>query len=106
MCVCPPLVLVVEVDGSLGQQPLSCLWSEGELMRSDNKTENIFWRKNGVEETQRGNSYLVQLEESLGGGKYSCHSKDGSLLNHTVVLIQEDETKRRKILVKTDQGIV
>ncbi|XP_026212929.1 interleukin 12Ba [Anabas testudineus] len=97
-----PNILVVEVNGSVGQQHLSCL-SEDELMKRGNKTEDIFWKKNGVEEPQRGNTYLVQLEESLGGGKYSCHSKDGSLLNHTVVLIQEDEPTKRKILVKTDQ---
>lgn len=106
MSACPLLVLVVEVDGSLGQQPLSCLWSEDKLMKRDNKTEDIFWKKNGVDEAQRGNSYNVQLEEGLGGGTYSCHSKNGSLLNHTVVLIQEDETKRRKILVKTGHGII
>ena len=54
---------------------------------------NISWMKDGVveEETIRGNLYLVRLDESQGGGNYTCHSKDGSLLNHTVVLIQEDE---------------
>lgn len=106
LCVCPLVVLLVEVDGSVGQQPLSCLESPEELMRRDNKTQDIFWKKDGVQEAQRGNSYLVQLEESLGGGNYTCHSKDGSLINHTVVLIQEEETQRRKILVKTDQGTV
>lgn len=75
-------------------------------MRRDNKGQDIFWKKNGQEQAQRGNSYLVQLEESSGGGNYTCHNKDGSLLNHTVVLIQEDETERRKILAKTDQGTV
>ncbi|XP_041800792.1 interleukin 12Ba isoform X2 [Chelmon rostratus] len=98
-----PHILVVEVDGTLGQLPLSCLESPEELAERDNKSQDIFWMKNGVMETQRGNSYLVPLEESLGGGNYTCHRKDGTLLNHTVVLIQEDETKRRKILVKTDQ---
>ncbi|XP_022607675.1 interleukin-12 subunit beta-like [Seriola dumerili] len=98
-----PNILVVEVNGSLGKQPLSCLESPEEVMRRDNKGEDIVWKKNGVEEAQRGNSYLVQLEESLGGGNYTCHNKDGSLINHTVVLIQEDETNRRKILVKNDQ---
>ncbi|XP_038554508.1 interleukin 12Ba isoform X2 [Micropterus salmoides] len=98
-----PHTLVVEVDGTLGQQPLSCLESPEELTRRDIKSQDIFWRKNGVQEAQRGNSYLVQLEESLGGGNYTCHSEDGSLLNHTVILIQEEETKRRKILVKSDQ---
>ncbi|KAK2849387.1 hypothetical protein Q5P01_009221 [Channa striata] len=98
-----PNVLVLEVDGSLGQQPLACLSPTDKMLRRDNKSEDIFWKKNGVDQAQRGNSYLVQLEESLGGGEYTCYSKNGSLLNHTMVLIQEDETKRRKILVKTDQ---
>lgn len=99
------LVLVVEVDGSLGEQPLSCFGSPEEVIRRNNNSQDIFWKKNGVEEAQRGNSYLVPLEESLGGGNYTCHSKDGSLVNHTIVLIQEDKTKKR-ILVKTDQGTV
>lgn len=64
----------------------------------------IFWKNNGVMETQRGNSYVVHLEESLGGGNYTCHSQSGSLLNYTVVLIKEDKAKRRKILVKNKQG--
>nr|XP_019935116.1 PREDICTED: interleukin-12 subunit beta isoform X1 [Paralichthys olivaceus] len=98
-----PNILVVEVNGSLGQQPLSCLGSPQEGTRKDDKSQDIIWRKNGVVEEQRGNSYLVQLEESLGGGNYTCHREDGSLVNHTVVLIQEDQTERRKILVKTDQ---
>ncbi|XP_023153916.1 interleukin 12Ba isoform X1 [Amphiprion ocellaris] len=98
-----PNILVVEVDGTLGQQPLSCIELPEELMRIGNQSQGIFWKKNGKEEAQRGNSYLVRLEESLGGGNYTCHSKDGSLLNHTVVLISEDETKRRKILVKNDK---
>ncbi|XP_039976299.1 interleukin 12Ba isoform X3 [Xiphias gladius] len=97
-----PNILVVEVDGSLGEQPLSCFGSPEEVIRRNNNSQDIFWKKNGVEEAQRGNSYLVPLEESLGGGNYTCHSKDGSLVNHTIVLIQEDKTKKR-ILVKTDQ---
>ncbi|XP_031713822.1 interleukin 12Ba precursor [Anarrhichthys ocellatus] len=99
-----PHVLVVVVDGSLGQQSLSCLERPEELPRRDNKDEDISWRKNGVEEAQRGNAYLLELEESFAGGNYTCHSKDGSLLNHTEVLIQDDETNRRRILVKADQG--
>lgn len=63
----------------------------------------IFWKRNGVMETQRGNSYVVHLEESLGGGNYTCYSQSGSLLNYTVVLIKEDKD-RRKILVKNKQG--
>ncbi|CAK6967769.1 interleukin 12Ba [Scomber scombrus] len=99
-----PNILVVEVDGSLGQQPLNCLVSAEELMRRDDKGQDIFWKKNGVEDTQRGNSYTITLEDSLGGGNYTCHNKDGSLLNYTVVLIQEDQTKMRKILVKTEEA--
>nr|XP_020450219.1 interleukin-12 subunit beta [Monopterus albus]XP_020450227.1 interleukin-12 subunit beta [Monopterus albus]XP_020450236.1 interleukin-12 subunit beta [Monopterus albus] len=99
----PPNILVVEVDGSVGQQTLSCLGSPEEVTRRANKSQDIIWKKNGVEEPQRGNSYLVHLEESLGGGEYTCHSKDGSLLDRTVVLIQEGETMKRKILVKNDQ---
>uniref|UniRef100_A0A3Q2XNU5 Interleukin-12 subunit beta n=1 Tax=Hippocampus comes TaxID=109280 RepID=A0A3Q2XNU5_HIPCM len=95
-----PNVLVVKVNGSPSQQALKCLHSAEGLTNGDDK--DILWKKNGREEKQRGNSYLVQLEESLGGGRYSCYSTNGSLLNHTVVLIQEDTT-RRKILMKTDQ---
>ncbi|XP_037636495.1 interleukin 12Ba isoform X2 [Sebastes umbrosus] len=97
-----PHILVVEVDGTLGQLPLSCLEQPEEFMGSDDKIEDIVWKTNGVEEEQRGNLYLLELEESLGGGNYTCHTKDGSLLNHTEVLIQADETNRR-ILVKTNQ---
>lgn len=106
VCVCPLLVLVVGVTDSDSQQPLSCLESAEEVMRREDKGEDIIWKKNGVEEAQKGNTYLVQLVESLGGGNYTCHNKDGSLINHTEVLVQEDETKRRKILVKNDEGTV
>ncbi|XP_029021855.1 interleukin 12Ba [Betta splendens] len=98
-----PNILVVEVDGSVGQLPLTCL-SGRELPRRSSEPQDIYWRRNGVDEGRRGNSYLVQLEESLGGGNYSCHSRNGSLLNHTEVLIREDRTTRRKILVKSQQG--
>ena len=94
----------MDVDGTLSQQPLSCLEFPHELLRRPNENQDIFWRKNGVEEAQRGNSYLVRLLESSGGGNYTCHSKDGSLLNHTEVLIRQVETTRRRILVKMGQG--
>ncbi|KAG7241811.1 hypothetical protein INR49_024781, partial [Caranx melampygus] len=97
-----PNVLVVEVTDSDSQQPLNCLESAEDVMRREDKGQDIIWKKNGVEEAQKGNTYLVQLVESLGGGNYTCHNKDGSLINHTVVLIQEEETKRRKILVRND----
>uniref|UniRef100_H3DI50 Interleukin-12 subunit beta n=1 Tax=Tetraodon nigroviridis TaxID=99883 RepID=H3DI50_TETNG len=92
-------VLVVEVDGTWGQLPLSCLTSSSEKQEE----EGIFWMNNRVMEKQKGNLYVVHLEESLGGGNYTCHSKSGSLLNYTVVLIKEVKL-RRKILLKNDQG--
>lgn len=88
-------VLVVEVDGTWGQLLLSCLTSS---------SEGIFWMNNGVMEKQKGDLYVVHLEESSGGGNYTCHSKSGSLLNYTVVLIKEVKATRRKILLKNDQG--
>ncbi|XP_077465876.1 interleukin 12Ba precursor isoform X1 [Stigmatopora argus] len=97
-----PNILVLEVNGKVGQQALKCLHSPDDAVKGDDK--DILWKQNGRDETQRGNSYLVHLEESLGGGNYSCHSTDGSLLNHTVVLIKEDINERKKILVKRDNG--
>ncbi|XP_037531893.1 interleukin 12Ba [Nematolebias whitei] len=96
-----PNILVLQVDGTLGQHPLSCLAED--LLKRDSHTQEIFWRRNGIEEAQRGNLYKVQLVESLGGGNYTCHHVDGTLLNHTEVLILQDESKRRRILVKTKQ---
>ncbi|XP_038137184.1 interleukin 12Ba [Cyprinodon tularosa] len=91
-----PNVLVLEVNGTLGQQPITCLEMTG------NNSQDIFWRKNGIKELQKGNVYLVQLLESFGGGNYTCHSQDGSLLNHTEVLIQHYLSNRR-ILLKNQQ---
>ncbi|XP_072252162.1 interleukin 12Ba precursor [Leuresthes tenuis] len=98
-----PNILVVDVDGTLSHEPLSCLEFPDALLRRPNENQDIFWRKKGVEEAQRGNFYLVRLLESSGGGNYTCHSKDGSLLNHTEVLIRQVETTRRRILVKMGQ---
>lgn len=99
-------VLVVHVDGTSGQLLLSCLTPTPEEQHVGGSPEDvdIFWKNNGVMETQRGNLYVVDLEESLGGGNYTCHSQSGSLLNYTVVLIKEDYATRRKILLKNDQG--
>lgn len=101
--LCP--ALVVEVDGTAGQLPLSCLTSSEAVHSGSYKREEIIWTKDGVEEEQRGNTYVVPLLESFGGGNYTCYSSDGSVLNHTVVLIHEDETKRKKILVRHGQGM-
>lgn len=99
-------VLVAQVDGSSGQLHLSCLTSTSEEEHVGGSPEDvdIFWKNNGVMETQRGNLYVVDLEESLGGGNYTCHGQNGSLLNYTVVLIKEDNATRRKILLQNDQG--
>ncbi|XP_034545316.1 interleukin 12Ba [Notolabrus celidotus] len=95
-----PHVLIAEVDGTKGWLPLSCLQLE-ELTRRGNESLDIFWKNNGESEAQRGNVYQVRLLERQGGGNYTCHSRDGSLLNYTEVLIQEEKTMKRKILVKT-----
>ncbi|TNM98817.1 hypothetical protein fugu_013381 [Takifugu bimaculatus] len=76
----------------------------GSIVGGSPEDVDIFWKNNGVMETQRGNLYVVDLEESLGGGNYTCHSQTGSLLNYTVVLIKEDNDTRKKILLKNDQG--
>uniref|UniRef100_A0A3P8X2M7 Interleukin-12 subunit beta n=1 Tax=Cynoglossus semilaevis TaxID=244447 RepID=A0A3P8X2M7_CYNSE len=99
MCGTFVLVLVLEVNSSSGTHPLSCLQ---EAPGGDHQSQEIIWRKDGEEEEQRGNVYLVQLKKSLGGGNYSCHSREGSLLNYTLVLIQEKGIMGR-ILVRNDQ---
>lgn len=93
------------MDGTEGQLPLSCLTSSEAVDSGSYKHEEIIWTKDGVKEKQRGNTYVVPLLESFGGGNYTCYSSDGSVLNHTVVLIHEDETKRKKILMRHGQGM-
>ncbi|CAN9514794.1 unnamed protein product [Ophioblennius macclurei] len=97
-----PNILVVDVDGTVGQQALRCLERPEDVTRRDHQSQAIFWKKNGARQAQSGNSFLVDLEESTGGGNYTCHRENGSLLNHTVVLIQEQGTKK-KILVKNER---
>lgn len=101
-------VLVAQVDGTIGQLLLSCLTptsEEEEVAGGSVEEDGIFWMNNGVKESQRGNQFVVHLEESVGGGNYTCHrAKSGSLLNYTVVLIKEGEATRKKILVKNDHG--
>ncbi|XP_054454152.1 interleukin 12Ba [Anoplopoma fimbria] len=103
-----PHVLVLVMDGTLSQQSLSCLERPEELLMRVNNEEDISWRKNGEEEAQeeaqKGNTYLLDLKESFGGGNYTCHSKDGALLNYTEVLIQDDESDTRRILLQTNPG--
>lgn len=97
---------MVQVDGTWGQLLLSCLSSasEGELATGSVENDGIFWMHNGLAEPQRGNLHPVHLEESLGGGNYTCHAENGSLLNYTVVLIEEVKVAARKILVESDRG--
>ncbi|KAM8908980.1 interleukin 12Ba precursor isoform 2-T9 [Spinachia spinachia] len=99
-----PHVLLVGVDGTSGRQSLSCLERPQELPGTLDKDADISWRKNGEEEAQRGNAYVIELKETLGGGNYTCHSQDGTLLNHTEVLIQDDATDGKIILVKAEHG--
>ncbi|XP_076018912.1 interleukin 12Ba precursor [Genypterus blacodes] len=96
-----PNVLVLEVNGARGHHPLTCLESPGEVLSREDRGQGIVWRQNGEEMTQRGNSYPVELQESSGGGNYTCHNRDGSLLNHTVVLIQH--LNKNRILLKSDK---
>lgn len=49
---------------------------------------------------------MVQLVESLGGGNYTCHSEDGSLLNYTELLIHQEDQDSRRILVKGGKGTI
>ncbi|XP_020357648.2 interleukin-12 subunit beta-like [Oncorhynchus kisutch] len=101
-----PNVVVVNVDGSLVQHPLTCLGSfnrEEEGWRRDNdwvwrrdgeEDEEILWMMGG-EEKKKGNSFLVNLEERTGGGIFTCHSLDKTLLKNTTVLVKHlDEEKR------------
>uniref|UniRef100_A0A672F9V3 Interleukin-12 beta central domain-containing protein n=1 Tax=Salarias fasciatus TaxID=181472 RepID=A0A672F9V3_SALFA len=62
-CTCPLPVWWVDVDGRVGQQNLSCLELLEEDMRGDNRSQEIFWRRNGKEQAQRGNSFLVSYTE-------------------------------------------
>uniref|UniRef100_A0AAV2MKL3 Interleukin-12 subunit beta n=1 Tax=Knipowitschia caucasica TaxID=637954 RepID=A0AAV2MKL3_KNICA len=64
----------------------------------EDKDSGIIWKKNG-NNLAHGNIHCVALQESSGEGNYSCHDKDGSLLNHTQVLILEANKKR---ILQTD----
>ncbi|CAL9707289.1 unnamed protein product [Knipowitschia caucasica] len=96
-------VLVLEVTGEhKGHYPLTCLTEDAAsslavLCRED-KDSGIIWKKNG-NNLAHGNIHCVALQESSGEGNYSCHDKDGSLLNHTQVLILEANKKR---ILQTD----
>ncbi|KAM6953766.1 interleukin 12Ba precursor [Aplochiton taeniatus] len=63
---------------------------------TEGQEENIVWRLNGEEDPDQSgsNHHVIQLVESLGRGNYTCHRQDGSLLNHTLVLVQETQKKR------------
>ena len=71
--------------------------------------QNIVWRKNGAVTSTRGNTYPVILEESKGGGNYTCYGEDGALLNHTLVLLRLEESKAgalfKIIFLMTEMGV-
>ncbi|CAL8262682.1 unnamed protein product [Lota lota] len=92
-----PNVLVLDVDGQQGQYSLPCLESKAEMTSRSILDQNIIWKKNGADTPTRGNTFPVQLEESFGGGNYTCNSEDGTLLNNTLVLLRQEKAK-------TDQG--
>ena len=87
-----PLVLVLEVTGQQAQFTLPCLDSTAEMKGI--LVENIVWMVNGADTRIRGNTFLVYLEESFGGGNYTCYSEERALLNHTLVLLQQVGSKR------------
>ncbi|XP_030223297.1 interleukin 12Ba precursor isoform X1 [Gadus morhua] len=87
-----PNVLVLEVTGQQAQFTLPCLDSTAEMKGI--LVENIVWMVNGADTRIRGNTFIVYLEESFGGGNYTCYSEERALLNHTLVLLQQVGSKR------------
>ncbi|XP_048850626.1 interleukin-12 subunit beta-like [Brienomyrus brachyistius] len=88
-----PNVLVVDINLNSSAQTLI------ELKCGDAfEGQEIFWRNEGREISQRGNRVRVITEEMIGGN-YTCHDQAGQLLNHTLVLVQvERSQQRRRIL--------
>uniref|UniRef100_A0A4W5NX21 Interleukin-12 subunit beta n=1 Tax=Hucho hucho TaxID=62062 RepID=A0A4W5NX21_9TELE len=73
--------------------PLTCL---------DN--DWILWMM-GEEEKKKGNSFLVNLEERTGGGIFTCHSLDRTLLKNTTVLVKHLDEQKRILEGSTRTGI-
>uniref|UniRef100_A0A3P8XNM0 Ig-like domain-containing protein n=1 Tax=Esox lucius TaxID=8010 RepID=A0A3P8XNM0_ESOLU len=92
-----PNVVVVNVDGSLVQHPLSCVDDDWVWRRDGEENEEILWKMNGVPR-KRGNNFLVNLEERNGGGSFTCHRLDDSLLNQTMVLVNHLDGQKQQIL--------
>uniref|UniRef100_A0A8C5F8P8 Interleukin-12 subunit beta n=1 Tax=Gadus morhua TaxID=8049 RepID=A0A8C5F8P8_GADMO len=86
------IFLVLEVTGQQAQFTLPCLDSTAEMKGI--LVENIVWMVNGADTRIRGNTFIVYLEESFGGGNYTCYSEERALLNHTLVLLQQVGSKR------------
>ncbi|XP_029572008.1 interleukin-12 subunit beta-like [Salmo trutta] len=109
------MIVVVNVDGSLVQHPLTCLGSfnrEEEGWRRDNdwvwrrdgeEDEDILWMVD-EEEKKKGNSFLVNLEERTGGGIFTCHSLDRTLLKNTTVLVKHMDEQKRILEGSTTTG--
>ncbi|KAJ7997273.1 hypothetical protein DPEC_G00227260 [Dallia pectoralis] len=84
-----PNVLVLKVDLDVFFEtnvPLSC----GEA----HQDTDVTWRKNGSP-VGSGNQITVKVEEMLAGN-YSCHNQNGDYLNHTLVLVQDNQSHNRK----------
>ncbi|XP_023680372.2 interleukin-12 subunit beta-like isoform X1 [Paramormyrops kingsleyae] len=88
-----PNVLVVDINLNISAQTLI------ELKCGDAfEGQQILWRNEGRETSQRGNRVQVVSEEMMGGN-YTCHDQAGRLLNYTLVLVRaEGSRQQRKIL--------
>lgn len=76
------LVVNVEVgkDVNIAQVPLIC----GEVYEG----QNITWIKNKDEKLEAQGNRIMITVEGWKGADYSCFNKEGSYLNHTLVLAQ------------------
>ncbi|CAB1354349.1 unnamed protein product [Coregonus sp. 'balchen'] len=100
------MVLTYNIYSPDRMHPLTCLGSFNREEEGWRKDRDWVWRRDGEEdeeilwmigeeEKKRGNSFLVNLEERTGGGVFTCHSLDRTLLKNTTVLVKHlDEQKR------------
>uniref|UniRef100_A0A8C4ZEF8 Interleukin 12B n=2 Tax=Gadus morhua TaxID=8049 RepID=A0A8C4ZEF8_GADMO len=64
------------------------------------KDQDVVWKKNGQSTRYVGNQLTVRVEEMMAGN-FSCHlRRDGSYLNHTLVLVQLNPDNMTVLLEK------
>ncbi|XP_056451126.1 interleukin-12 subunit beta-like [Gadus chalcogrammus] len=64
------------------------------------KDQDVVWKKNGQSTRYVGNQLTVRVEEMMAGN-FSCHlRRDGSYLNHTLVLVQLNPDNETVLLEK------